>query len=144
MNQATQNRNDLLRALEDHGLKTQNLDFAPGSILYEHGEPPEGLVFVISGKIRTFVPVRGQLMEIEKVGAGQFLGLPAVISDRTSEVTAIAEDAVKVVFIRKDDIDAALRDDPRMYLIINQFLSDALSCAYRHMRTIRSNAQVRV
>ena len=144
MTQAIQNRNDLLRALEDHGLQTQNLDFSPGSILYRHGVPPAGLFFITSGKVRTFVPVRNESMEIERIGPGEFLGLPAVISDKNSELSAVAETAVKAVFISRDEIVAALRDNPHLYLIINPFLSDALSCAYRHMRNIRSNAQVRL
>jgi CRP-like cAMP-binding protein len=143
LNQAIQNRDDLLGALKDHGLQIQNLNLLPGSILYEYGTPPVGLFFITSGIVRTFVPVRDQSIEIQKIGPGEFLGLPAVISDINSEVSAVAESAVHAVFIPKDEIVAALRDNPHLYLLINPLLSDALSRAYRHMRNIRSSAQFR-
>jgi CRP-like cAMP-binding protein len=130
LTQAIQNQNDLLRALEDHGLHTQNLNFSPGSILYEHGAPPEGLIFITSGKVRTFLPVRDESIEIEKIGPGEFLGLPAVIADKNSEISAVAESKVKAVFISRNEIAEALRKNPHLYLVINPFLSDALSSAY--------------
>ena len=144
MTQAIQNRNDLLKVFEDLGLQVQNLEFAPGSILYKHGAPPEGLLFITSGRVRTFLPIHEQSIEIEEIGPGQFLGLAAVISDKNSEVSAIAETPVKAVFIAKDEVVIALRKNPNLYLVINPFLSDALSCAYKHIRNIRSNAHVRV
>lgn len=140
MNEALQTRNNLLSVLTDQGLPAKNLELAPGSILCRHGAQPKGVFFITSGNVRTFLPAHGRNIEIEMMGAGQFLGLPAVISGKTAELSAVAEDAVKAVFISKDEINAALRKDPSLYLVINSFLSDALSCAYEHVRNIRSNA----
>jgi CRP-like cAMP-binding protein len=73
------------------------------------------------------------------MGPGQFLGLPAVVSGQTAEMSAVAEGTVKAVFISTDEINAALRRDPTLYLVVSSFLSDAVSCAYKHVRNIRSN-----
>jgi CRP-like cAMP-binding protein len=143
LNEAIDNQKDLLSALVDRGLRTKSLELAPGSTLYEHGAQPKGLFFIMSGNVRTFLPAHGQNIEIEKIGPGEFLGLAAVISDKRAEMSAVAEDAVKAVFISKDEVNAALRRDPSLYFVINSFLSDALSRAYRHVRSIRSNAPVR-
>lgn len=143
MAQTIQNRNDLLRAFEDYGVQSQNLELSPGNILYEHGAPAEGVFFITSGKMRIFVPVDNRLIEIEEAGPGQCLGLPAVISDNNSEISTVAQTAVKGVFISKEEITAALRKNPHLYLAINSHLSDALSSAYRYIRDIRLHAQVR-
>ena len=135
-----QHPNDLLRLLMDHGLQTKNLQFESGRILCEFGASPGGLFFLISGRVRTFLPVCDQTIDIEKIGPGQCLGLPAVISDKTSEASAVTEGAVKAVFISKDDVLDALRKDPELYVHINSLLSDALSCAYRHIRNMRTSA----
>jgi CRP-like cAMP-binding protein len=140
LSEAMQNPNDLLRALIHHGLQTRKLEFESGSVLYEYGASPKGLFFITSGTVRTFLPLRDRTIEIEKIGPGQFLGLPAIISDHASEATAVTEDAVKLVFISKDDVLDALRRDPRLLLSINSFLSDALSSAYKHIRNMRSSA----
>lgn len=144
MNEAIQTSKDLLSTLTDQGLRTRNLDLAPGSILCRHGAQPKGLFFIISGNVRTFLPAHGRNIEIETMGPGKFLGLPAVISGKSAEVTAVAEDAVKAVFISKDEINAALSKNPSLYLVINSFLSDALSSAYKHVRNIRLSTPVRV
>ena len=139
MSEAMQNPNDLLKVLIEHGLKTSELEFKSGNVLSKYGESPRGLFFITSGKVRTFLPVNDQTIEIEKMGPGQCLGLPAVISDKTSEATAVTEGSVKAVFISKDEVLAVLRKDPRLFLSINSFLSDALSCAYKHIRNMRSS-----
>ena len=139
MNEAMRTSNDLLSALTDQGLRMRKLELAPGSILYQHGAQPKGLFFITSGNVRTFLPAHGRNIEIETIGAGQFLGLPAVISGKTAEMSAVAEDAVKAVFISKDEINAALRRDPGLYLVVSSFLSDAVTSAYKHVRKIRSN-----
>jgi CRP-like cAMP-binding protein len=109
-----------------------------------NGAPAEGLFFITSGKVRIFLPVRNQSIEIEEAGPGHCIGLPAVISDRDSKVSVIAKTAVKAVFILKEEIAAALRRNPQLYLVINPMLSEALSSAYKHIRSIRSSAQVGV
>jgi CRP-like cAMP-binding protein len=140
MNEAILNSKHLLKIFIDHGLNATRKEFESGSVLSEHGESPLGLFFITSGQVRTFLPIDARMVEIEKIGPGRILGLPAVISDKTSEATAVAEGGVKAVFISKDDVLAALRRDPRLYLSVNSFLSDALSCAYKHIRNMRSNA----
>jgi len=139
VNDAMQNRNDLLSILTDQGLRTRNLELAPGSVLYRHGAQAKGLFFITSGNVRTFLPAHGRNIEIETIGPGQFLGLPAVISGKTAEMSAVAEDTVKAVFISKDEVDGALRRDPGLYLVVSSFLSNAVSCAYKHVRNMRSN-----
>lgn len=139
MNEGMQSRNDLLSALTAHGLRMRNLELAPGSILCQHGVPPKGLFFITLGHVRTFLPAHGRNIDIDRIGTGQFLGLPAVISGKTAEVTAVAEDTVRAVFISKDQISAALKRHPGLYLVVSSFLSDAVSCAYKHVRNVRSN-----
>ncbi|HEX7962854.1 MAG TPA: Crp/Fnr family transcriptional regulator [Terriglobales bacterium] len=142
MEQAIQNRNDLLKAFEDYGAHTEKMKLSPGDMLYKHGASAEGVFFITSGKMRIFVPVDNRLIEIEEVGPGQCLALPAVISGNNSEISSVAETVVKGVFISKEEVTAALLKYPHLYLVINSYLSEALCSVYRHIRNIRLNAQV--
>ena len=139
----SQTRSDLLAIFVNSGLNTKNLEFEPGTMLYEHGSPPGGLLFIMSGRVRTFLPVGQENIEIEKIGPGQCMGLPAVISGENSELSAMAENKVNAVFISRNEVSAALLANPRLYLAINPFLSEAVSCAYKHIRKLRSVRQVR-
>src|SRR5689334_17223974 len=87
VNDGIEIRNDLLSALTDQGLRMSNLELAPGTILCQHGVQPKGLFFITSGKVRTFLPAHGRNIEIERIGPGQLLGLPAVISGKNAEMS---------------------------------------------------------
>lgn len=91
--------------------------FAAGSMLFFAGEEADGLLVIISGKVRAFQQNsegREQVMHVDTAGAT--IGDVPIFDDGPYPASAIAEEDTDALFIRKQDIRQFCLEHPHFAL----------------------------
>jgi CRP/FNR family transcriptional regulator, cyclic AMP receptor protein len=108
-----------------------------GTMLYEEGKNPRGIYLLCDGRSKlTICSEQGKRLLLRIAGPGEVLGLGATLSSTPYEVTAELLDTSQVVFVRRKDLLAFLRDYPDACMKIVQMLSQDLHGAYERVRSI--------
>ncbi|MBV8757693.1 MAG: Crp/Fnr family transcriptional regulator [Deltaproteobacteria bacterium] len=105
------------------GLERFAKDFAPGTVLFEEGQPGDYMYVVQAGEVE----IRRQVGETERVlavlKAGDFLGEMAILNARPRSATAVVKTKARLVVIEGKTFEAMLRARPEIALRIIKMLA---------------------
>lgn len=109
----------------------QKLAYPEGVVLFLRGEEPRGVYCVCSGRIKlsTNSP-DGRALVLGYVLPGNVLGIRAVLSDKTHDLTARTVEKSQLSFIDKNDFLGFLKRNGNVCLSLAETLSDELSELY--------------
>ena len=103
--------------LADLASRAHEHNLAQGQILFTANEPADGLYIVLRGSVRAFrVNIDGREQTIHVERAGGMLAEVTVFDGGTYPSTAVAEEASVVLFFRKEQVLALLRQHPEAAL----------------------------
>lgn len=92
-------------------LKISNM-YPRGSVLFIEGQPSQGVYILCQGRIKLSTCSRdGKVIILQIAEPGEVLGLSAVISDSSYEVTAEVIEPCQISFVRKSDFLRLLREN---------------------------------
>ncbi len=92
-------------------LKISNM-YPRGSVLFIEGQPSQGVYILCQGRIKLSTCSRdGKVIILQIAEPGEVLGLSAVISDSSYEVTAEVIEPCQISFVRKADFLRLLREN---------------------------------
>jgi CRP/FNR family transcriptional regulator len=93
-------------------LKISNL-YPRGSVLFMEGQISQGVYILCQGKVKLSTCSRdGKVIILQIAEAGEVLGLSAVVSGSSYEVTAEIIEPCQISFIRKNDFLRILQQNP--------------------------------
>lgn len=111
-------------------------DFAPGTVLFEEGQPGDYMYVVQHGEIE----IRRQVGESERVLAvlqpGEFFGEIAILNGRPRSATAVVKTAARLLVIEGTTFEAMLRARPEIALRIIKALATRLESANQHVELL--------
>lgn len=108
-----------------------------GTLLYSEGKAPKGIFLLCEGRAKlTICSEQGKRLMLRIAGPGEVLGLGATLSGTPYEVTAELLDTSQVVFVRRKELLAFLREHQDACMTIVQMLSQDLHGAYERVRSI--------
>jgi CRP-like cAMP-binding protein len=128
---------DLLRALL--GLKPVRL-FPKGATLLQQGSVVTGVYLVESGEVRLLLPTgqrERQLLDI--AGPGTLLGLSESMTGEECQITAVAGDETRAVFIPREEFLEFLRGHGAFCMQVVRLLSEDLHGLYQKFRSISAH-----
>jgi CRP/FNR family transcriptional regulator, cyclic AMP receptor protein len=112
-------------------------DYPSGAVLFQEGEPAEGIFLVCSGAVKLSVgSSHGDSLLLRAVGPGEILGLSATLTGQGHEVTAQTTTAAELAFIRRKDFLRYLREHSDVCLRVVESLSNDVQAAYDRVRTL--------
>ena len=83
---------------------------APGTVLFRQGDVAKEVVLVLSGDV-ALTPVATEPTLCRLAGPGTVLGLPANLSGKVYDLTAVAGDSCEVVFVARKQCLATIQQD---------------------------------
>ena len=86
-------------------------ELARGSILFEEGDPADGLVLIAEGRLRIKCLRAGDLGEI---GEGEVIGASSLAGPGSRETTAVAVSNARVYTLSRDGFQSLVRGEPRV------------------------------
>jgi NADH dehydrogenase len=86
-----------LKATSENGIRTQH--FEPGDVIFHQGDLGDNVYVIRTGECE----VLRDAAQLAVLGAGEYFGEMALISDKTRNATVQARTAVDVLLIPKDD-----------------------------------------
>ena len=111
-------------------------DFAPGTVLFEEGQPGDYMYVVQSGSVE----IRRQVGETERVLAilppGEFFGEMAILNGRPRSATAVVKTVARLLVIEGKTFEAMLRARPEIALRIIKSLANRLESANQHVELL--------
>ena len=111
----------LIKALVKRSLP---VDCSKGRTLFNQGDTSEGLFLLERGEavleMRSEV---GQAVLCLEARSGSLLGLPGVIANEPYTLTAFVRNGSTVSFIRREDFEQTLREEPGLFPSILQILA---------------------
>ena len=111
--------------------------YPKGAMLFIEGQTARGVFVLCSGKVKLSTTSREGKTIITKISEpGDVLGLNAVISNRSYEVTAEMMEPGQANFIPKDSLTLMLKDFPEASMRVAQQLSRNYYTAYEEIRTL--------
>ena len=118
------------------GLERFARDFAPGSVLFEEGQPGDYMYVVQAGEVE----IRRQVGETERVLAvltpGDFLGEMAILNARPRSATAVVRTPARLLVIEGKTFEAMLRARPEIALRIIKTLAIRLESANQQVELL--------
>jgi len=112
-------------------------DYPSGAVLFQEGEPAEGIFLVCSGAVKLSVgSSHGDSLLLRSAGPGEILGLSSALTGQGYEVTAQTTTASEVAFIRRKDFLRYLREHGDVCLHVVESLSNDVQAAYDRVRTL--------
>lgn len=111
-------------------------DFAPGTVLFEEGQPGDYMYVVQSGEVE----IRRQVGETERVlavlPAGEFFGEMAILNGRPRSATAVVRSTARLLVIEGRTFEAMLRARPEIAMRIIKSLATRLENANQHVELL--------
>lgn len=103
----------LFSELDQAGLErvdciANEFEVEPGHVLMERGQPGLGMFIIESGRMRVDVPGGDPVT----LGPGDFVGELSVLADHPRTARVVAEEKVRGVAIRRQDLVSLLMDQP--------------------------------
>lgn len=118
------------------GLERFARDFAPGTVLFEEGQPGDYMYVVQAGEVE----IRRQVGETERVLAvlkpGDFLGEMAILNARPRSATAVVRTKARLLVIEGKTFEAMLRARPEIALRIIKMLALRLESANQQVELL--------
>lgn len=105
----------------------------PGVILYEEGEHPAGVYILHSGEIALLVDADTGWPRLRVAGAGEILGLNAVVSRGRHLSSAVALTSCEVGFIGADEFRRLVNESPAIWFSVLRQLSQDVRTSYVSM-----------
>jgi len=111
--------------------------YPKGAMLFIEGQQARGVFVLCAGRVKLSTSSREGKTIITKISdPGDVLGLNAVVSNRTYEVTAEMMEPGQANFIPKDSLLHFLREFPEVAVRVAQQLSRNYYTAYEEIRTL--------
>lgn len=111
--------------------------FPGGATLFVEGQTPRGVFLLCSGKVKLSTTSRdGKVLILKMAGAGDVLGLSAVIAGSSYEVTAETAMPCQVNFVQREALVSLLQRFGEAGLRSAQTLSREFQSAYRDIHDL--------
>jgi CRP-like cAMP-binding protein len=118
--------------------------YKPGSILFSEGDEPEGLHIIDSGRAKMFGSnARGKTFITKIVGAGEMLGLNAVILGKPYLLSAEAMEPSRVSYVLREDFLNFLKKSADASRQVIEQLSANYYDSQRDVRTLNLSSSIR-
>ena len=126
------------KVLEHLAFSSQVLEYSPGDVLIEQGDPGDALYLVIEGS----VSILRDGVVITRRGAGECIGEMALIDDAPRSASVVAAEHMKAIRITKDDFWRMIEEYPSvarhlLRLLTSRIRQDTL----RQMRVLQEKAK---
>jgi len=100
--------------------------YPKGAVLFMEGQAASGIFAVCTGHVKLSTSsVEGKAVILRIADAGELLGLPASLSGKPYEVTAVVSEQSRVTFIPRAVFLRFLRESPEAVLRVVQLLTDS-------------------
>jgi CRP/FNR family transcriptional regulator len=136
-------------ALKDESLTALNAMrftavYPKGATLFHEGEDARGVYIVCSGRVKLVASSSAGRTLIAKIaGAGEVLGVSAVVLKQNYELTAETLEPVQVTFVRADDFLRFITSSTEVSMRTAQQLSSDCQQAHNEIRTLGLGRSVR-
>ncbi len=112
-------------------------DYPGGALLFEEGEPSQGIYLLCSGGVKLSIcSSKGQSLVLRMARPGDIIGLSATVSGKPHEVKAETTSASQLFFIRRKEFLRYLKEHTDACLQVVQFLSNDVHAAYDRVRAL--------
>jgi CRP-like cAMP-binding protein len=107
------------QSLDDHTLlgilgASANLFWLAGTPIFEKGSPSEALYVVLSGEVRIFDTVDGEVKEVATVGSGESFGELSLLLQTTHTKTAEATEDTELMVIPEESFQELLESNEEL------------------------------
>jgi len=106
--------------------RTRLRPLAKGEVLFQIGDPPDGLYVVAAGEVAVYSASEGQEIEVARLGEGSFFGETALLTHQPRTVTVRATADSELLLIDRDAVGALVADSPAVLLVLMRFMRDRL------------------
>jgi CRP/FNR family transcriptional regulator, cyclic AMP receptor protein len=111
--------------------------FPQGTLIFVEGQTPRGVSMLCQGKVKLFTTSRnGKTLILRIAGAGEVLGLDAVVSGKPYELTAETMQPSQLSFVNREDFLRFLKQHGDACLHAAQHISHDCHDAYDVVRSI--------
>jgi CRP-like cAMP-binding protein len=111
-------------------------DFPAGTVLFEEGQPGDGMYIVIAGEVELRRQVGASERVLAVLPAGEFFGEMAVLNGRPRSATAVVRTAARLFVVDGTTFEAMLRARPEIALRIIRSLATRLDSANHHVELL--------
>ena len=118
--------------------------YQQGSVLFNEGDPPEGLHILDSGRAKMFGSnTRGKTFITKIADAGELLGLNAIILGKPYLLSAEAMEPSRVSYVLREDFLNFLKKSPYASREVIRQLSENCYLFQRDVRTLNLSSSLR-
>jgi CRP/FNR family transcriptional regulator len=111
--------------------------YPKGAVLFMEGQTARGIFAIYSGHVKLFTSSFGGTSIILKIaGAGELIGLPAILAVKPYEVTAEVSEQARVNFIPRAAFLRFLQANPEAVIQVAQLLTDSHYAGHEVIRSL--------
>jgi CRP/FNR family transcriptional regulator, cyclic AMP receptor protein len=127
---------DLKRVAEVTRLRS----FADGDYIFEIGEAGRSLYILTTGSVQILHPNQPSILQLARIGPGDFIGEMALLNDSPRSATARAVGGVEALVLDKVDFRALVLEQPEVALKLLEVMSKRIRKADEQISGLSSQA----
>jgi CRP-like cAMP-binding protein len=112
-------------------------EYPAGSVLFMQSKPAQGIYVVRSGRVEVTISADDQQLLLRVAGSGTVLGAGPTLNGRPHDTTALATEAVEVLFFPRPELLKVIGRFPAICLDLAQVINADLDAAYEGLRFLR-------
>ena len=107
------------------------------SILFREGEEAKGAYIIHSGQVElAFTSRKGLVRPLRSLGAGEIVGLEAVMSNKPYDCTATSTTPLRAGYVPKEQLQELLAANPSAWFTVLRFLCHDVNACWSSMRAM--------
>ena len=111
--------------------------YPKGAVLFVEGQSPRGIFVLCKGRVKLSIcSTDGKTLILKIAEPGEVLGLSASVSGKPYELTAETVDPCQINFVKREDFQRFLRENPDACLRVAEQLSEKYNSACREIRSL--------
>lgn len=111
-------------------------EFAPGTVLFQEGEPGKEMYVVQSGRVNVSKKVGDVEKILASLGPGEFLGEMSILNNKPRSATATCADRSKLLVIDAKTFEAMIRGNAEIAIRMIKKLADRLAEANEQIENL--------
>ncbi|NWF53944.1 MAG: cyclic nucleotide-binding domain-containing protein [Syntrophaceae bacterium] len=111
-------------------LKRFGVTFAPGTLLFEEGQPCAGMYIIRKGRVRLYKKAGQNKVTIDVLGDGDFFGEMACLLGQPRSINAVVEEESQILVVEPEVLDGLFREKSGLGIKVLGNLAARLRKAY--------------
>jgi len=109
----------------------------PKSLIIREGDSSDSMYLIKTGEVKVFKEKEGEILEIARLGPGDFFGEIGLITGQKRTASIMSETNVELMELKKEDIDFIISKYPEILATLKEYIKQRTSDTFSKLMELK-------